>query len=91
MRVGKNAVPGAPESNFNNGAFDTIYLLLVKNLTDSLVNGFPEGGGSSPMWYRVLAKPPRSAGPGTQLKRVSVASQRAYVGTQRRRLVPHGT
>jgi hypothetical protein len=91
MRVGKNAIAGIPESKFVNGSLIAAYLADVQLVGTGLVNGQAEGGGSSPTWYRVLARNPKTAGPGAQLKRVAISQARGYVGTQRRRLTPHGT
>jgi len=88
MKIGKNFIPGLAQNDLSG---DHVVAGLGANLqtfADTLQNGFnSSGGGGSQKWYRYLNTPvPRTTG--THLKAVTGQTQRGYVATQRRRLVP---
>lgn len=88
IRVAHNTIPGQSPDDWTDGSPD---LTIISN-GDTIINTFVAGWNFDPSsgsdkWYRFLAATDRVVG--THIDRIATGQARGYVGTQRRRLVPH--
>jgi hypothetical protein len=88
VKLGKNFVPGIANEDVVVDILSTDLVDLLITFSDSLQNGFPTQLDSSKKWYRYLAMP-KERTTGTSLIPTYLHGCRQYVGTQRRRLIPH--
>lgn len=91
IRHSRMIIPGCPSASLVNGYWTTVICGLANTLASALINGFNAGVGE-PTFYRVLsAPPPTTQGglPDTPLARIGNSVTHQYVGSQRRRLLPH--
>lgn len=84
---GHNTIPGVPSSMFVNGYMQSTLFDNVLIVAQLLVSGFSDTGSSMPKFYRTLAACERE-GDGA-VKKIAYGVVRGYVGTQRRRIIPH--
>lgn len=88
LRVAKNFIPAMSELQYVGGAVTAEYLTNANTLATQVQQGIGSTADPSANWYRVLAAPkPRTAG--QNLKRTVDITVRGYIGTQRRRQLPH--
>lgn len=90
----KMTVPGLGESQITDGRLDDAYVVLLQALADAMRLGFSPSADPTQKWYRVMHAPiaPGIGQPAPQneaLARIGIARVRQYVGTQKRRLLPH--
>jgi len=90
IRVAHNFIPGVPADQVVSNAVQTAWLTAALAFATTMQNGFPAFAMSG-TWSRYLKAPKKPLNViGTNVLRVSTAVIRGYVGTQRRRLLPHG-
>jgi len=88
IRVAKNTIPGIPSSEWDGDTLNGTLQTAAETWAELVQNGFASSLYPSYKWYRFLAAPkPRVTL--QQVKRVFNIEVRGYVGTQRRRNVPH--
>ena len=85
VRVGKNFIPFVPEDDLSGDIISDPLSSNIEALGYDLLNGFSAGSNT---FYRVIAADSTRT-PGTPLIRSAQRTARGYVGTQRRRLIPH--
>ena len=88
IRVAHNTIPGQSPDNWPDGTADSAIITAGETFAGKLLTGWrlnPVVGSDS--FYRVLAA--KRGTSGTGLDRIAATNVRGYVGTQRRRLVPH--
>lgn len=93
MRHSRMTVPGCGVTQLTGGIAGTTLVVNLTAFAELLRHGFSAASATPPVFYRVLASPPRGAGghaPATALKRIASSTIRRYLGTQRKRIVPHG-
>ena len=88
MRSAKTFLPGVPVSKISNGMLDLTYRGGLATMAGLLQEGWEDATDPSYKWYRALAAP-QNRTTAEHVKRVSTATCRDYVSTQRRRLIPH--
>lgn len=88
MRSGKNTIPGVSRVNWEGSGFSDAFKAAVLVFVDQLGEGFASTENPSESWYR-----PCSFGgtrvPGSAVIRAVTGEVRGYVGTERRRQLPH--
>lgn len=90
IRVAHNFIPGIPATDVVSNTVQTSWLSPALDFATIMQNGFPSSGLTG-TWSRYLKAPKKPLNVvGTNVLRVSTAVIRGYVGTQRRRLLPHG-
>jgi hypothetical protein len=88
IKVAKTSVPGIPKAEFDGESISTGQQTSALTWANDLQNGWASVASTSSKWYRGLSTPkPRTEG--VNIGRVNTTAVRGYVGTQRRRLVPH--
>lgn len=88
MRVGHNTIPAQAPDDWPDGYAVGALVDAGNTLANLLVGGWAfDPAVGSEKWYRYLAAPARTAG--TSVRRIVGGTTRGYVGTQRRRLIPH--
>lgn len=88
MRVGKTFIPAISSSDYDSTYVDPAWIPIALSLGNILANGYPSVLDTGSNWYRVISAPkPRATV--ANCKRVIGYDARGYIGTQRRRLLPH--
>lgn len=88
VRSGKTNIPGLSQANFDGESISVGQATSALTWGNFLQGGWPSIADTSSNWYRGLATPkPRTEG--VNVGRVNIVVVRSYVGTQRRRTVPH--
>jgi hypothetical protein len=93
MRHSRMTIPGVPATYIVGGILTSIAKAFYQLIADKLVNGFDNSQQGAATWYRVLsAPPPKTQGglPATDLIRLADFRVRWYMGTQKKRILPHG-
>lgn len=83
----RNTVPGVPKSEYIGGAVSNVVQAALLAAATALQNGLESYTDAPQCWYRALSRLPRDSS--ATILRTWNATARGYVGTQRRRLVPH--
>lgn len=87
MRVGKTYMPGVPETQVTGDILSGTATGAYSAYAGIVINGFASTAYPANKWWRMLSTPkPRNVN--TSIRRVVSAVPRAYVCTQRRRLIP---
>jgi hypothetical protein len=87
IRTAKTFVPGLPDSLWDGDTIDPSIATAYNALATILQNGFHGVIDAAVTWYRCLSAPDRNAV--SQCPRVGGWQVRGYIGTQRRRMIPH--
>lgn len=87
MRTGKTFLSGIAQSDVAGDHVITALVTLMTTFGADMLLGYASTLVPATKWYRYLSSPLARAA-GTNVKRVGVVSARAYVATQRRRLIP---
>lgn len=88
VRIAKNFIPGLCPADVVGDLIVADLFTAIQTLATLLQNGFPSIANSGKNWYRYLAIP-KTRTTDVHLIPTFVCGVRNYVGTQRRRLIPH--
>jgi hypothetical protein len=87
MRVAKTFVPGIGEAAWDGTSLSSGVIADLQTFADSCQEGWADVDTPTDSWYRVLSKSVRVSA--THLHRIVGQTVRSYIGTQRRRMIPH--
>lgn len=88
VSLGKNIIPGISADDVTGDVISLDLQNAVIDLADMLVTGWASTGDSGNKWYRASVAVPR-ANTSDHIPRCASQIVRRYIGTQRRRLIPH--
>lgn len=88
IRTAHNTIPGQSPDDWTDGVPSSAMIANGETFGNTMITGWAfDPAIGSDKWYRALAAIRDATG--TPLKRIADAQTRGYVGTQRRRQIPH--
>ena len=88
IHTARTFLPGLPTSAWDGTSISGAQITVLEDLGLALQNGWDSSGSTGATWQRFM-NAPRPRGPSVELKKIANWVSRGWVGTQRRRMLPH--